>query len=158
MSDVINGVVLNRFGPLHLALGPNRLDGSISLQFLLETRLQSECFDTLINLLVFLVQTLWSIVNKVVTGTTVIRWLLCLLTLYYNFWTRIARKPIKVSKDTDSSLVSNKNFSEILLSNGWAQVRYQQAKKAKTCVTYNVTCKKSKPKTKKIFFHCRLKD
>jgi len=28
-------------------------------------------------------------------------------------------KPHKVSKDSDCSLVSNKNFSEILPSNGW---------------------------------------
>jgi len=33
---------------------------------------------------------------------------------------RNARKLIKVSKDTDSSLVSNENFSEIVLSSGWA--------------------------------------
>jgi len=33
-----------------------------------------------------------------------------------------------VSKDADSSLVSNENFSEILTSSGWAQARYQQPK------------------------------
>jgi len=38
---------------------------------------------------------------------------------------------IKVSKGADSSLVSNKNLSEILPSSGWAQVSYQQAKTAK---------------------------
>jgi len=38
---------------------------------------------------------------------------------------------IKVSKNADSSLVSNENVSEILPSNGWAQVRYQQPKMAK---------------------------
>ena len=36
--------------------GPKRLDGSISLKFLLETRLQSESFDTLDDLLGFRVQ------------------------------------------------------------------------------------------------------
>ena len=51
--------------------------------------------------------------------------------LYHNFWTKNAGKLIKVSKDTDSSLVCNKNFSEIHPSSGWAQVRYQQAKMAK---------------------------
>ena len=38
--------------------GPKPLDGSISLKFLLETRLQSESFDTLDDLLGFRVQTL----------------------------------------------------------------------------------------------------
>jgi len=42
-------------GPRH-----QLLDGSISLKFLLETRLQSESFDTLDDLLGFLVQELWS--------------------------------------------------------------------------------------------------
>jgi len=37
---------------------PKPLDGSILLKFLLETRLKSESFDTLINLLGFLVQKL----------------------------------------------------------------------------------------------------
>jgi len=41
--------------------GPGRqpLDGSILLKFLLETRLQSESFDTLDDLLGFRVQKLW---------------------------------------------------------------------------------------------------
>jgi len=39
--------------------GPKLLDGSISLMFLLETRLQSESFDTLDDLLGFRVQKLW---------------------------------------------------------------------------------------------------
>jgi len=41
--------------------GPGRqlLGGSISLKFLLETTLQSESFDTLDDLLGFLVQKLW---------------------------------------------------------------------------------------------------
>jgi len=37
---------------------PTQLDGSISLKFLLETRLQSESFDTLKDLLGFRVQRL----------------------------------------------------------------------------------------------------
>jgi len=41
-------------GPEHQPLG-----GSISLKFLLETRLQSESFDTLDDLLGFWVQKLW---------------------------------------------------------------------------------------------------
>jgi len=39
--------------------GHQPLDGSISLKFLLETRLQSQSFDILDDLLGFRVQTLW---------------------------------------------------------------------------------------------------
>ena len=47
--------------------GPRRqpLSGSISLKFLLETRLQSESFDTLDDLLGFQVQALWSKLIKI---------------------------------------------------------------------------------------------
>ena len=47
--------------------GPGRqpLDGSISLKFLLDSRLQSESFDTLDNLLGFRVQKLWSTLVKI---------------------------------------------------------------------------------------------
>ena len=38
----------------------------------------------------------------------------------HNIWTRNARKSIKGSKDSDSSLVSNENFSETLWPSGWA--------------------------------------
>ena len=40
--------------------------------------------------------------------------------LDHHFWTRNARKLIEGSKDSDSSLVSNENFSEILWASGWA--------------------------------------
>jgi len=40
-----------------------------------------------------------------------------LLILDRNFWTRNARKSIK---DSDSSQVSNENFSETLWPSGWA--------------------------------------
>ena len=45
--------------------GPKQLDCSISLKFLLETRLQSESFDTLDDLLGFQVQKLWSKIIKI---------------------------------------------------------------------------------------------
>jgi len=45
--------------------GPKLLDGSISLKFLLETRLRSESFDTLDDLLGFQVLKLWSKVIKI---------------------------------------------------------------------------------------------
>jgi len=42
-----------------------------------------------------------------------------LFILDHNFCTRNARKSIKGSKDSDSSLVSNDNFSETLWRGGW---------------------------------------
>ena len=39
--------------------------------------------------------------------------------LHHNFWTRNPSRSSKVSKDSDCSLVSSKNFSEILQPNGW---------------------------------------
>jgi len=45
--------------------------------------------------------------------------------LDHNFWSRNASKTVKGSKNVDSSPVSNENFSKILPSSGWAQVRYR---------------------------------
>ena len=42
------------------------LDGNISLKVSLETRLESESFETLINFLMFLVQKLWPKINKII--------------------------------------------------------------------------------------------
>ena len=58
VSDVISGGLFGHPGQLHLALGRQPLDGSILLKLLLETRLQSESFDTLDDLLGFRVQKL----------------------------------------------------------------------------------------------------
>jgi len=52
VSDIINGGL---FGHLHLA---QPLDSSISLKVLLDSRLQSESFDTLDDLLGFRIQKL----------------------------------------------------------------------------------------------------
>ena len=59
MSDVISGGLLLR-PPWPTSPGPGRqpLHGSTSLKFLLETRLKSESFDTLDDLLGFRVQKL----------------------------------------------------------------------------------------------------
>ena len=65
VSDVISGGLFGHLSQLHLALDANPLDGSILLKFLLETRLQSESFDTLNNLLWFRVQKLWSELVKI---------------------------------------------------------------------------------------------
>jgi len=56
MSDVVSGGLF--FPPWPTSPGPGRqpLDDSISLKFSLETRLQSESFDTLDDLLGFRVQ------------------------------------------------------------------------------------------------------
>ena len=56
VSDIISRGLLGHLGPLPPGLKP--LDGSISLKFLLETRLQSESFDTLDDLLGFRVEKL----------------------------------------------------------------------------------------------------
>ena len=58
MSDVISEVVLGSFWLMLPGPGHQPLGGSISLKFLLETRLQSESFDTLDDLLGFWVQKL----------------------------------------------------------------------------------------------------
>jgi len=42
------------------------LGQSVSLKFSLETRLESESFQPLINFLAFLVQKLWSKINKLI--------------------------------------------------------------------------------------------
>jgi len=66
--DVISGRLLGHLGPLCLALGAN--GGSISLKFLLETRLQSESFDTLDDLLGSQVQKLCFLVCLLFTAKT----------------------------------------------------------------------------------------
>ena len=43
-----------------------------------------------------------------------------LFILDHNFWPRNIRKSIKVSKDSDLSLVSNENFSKTLWPSSWA--------------------------------------
>ena len=58
-GDFVSGVGFGHFGSRRLlAPGPKPLDGSISLKFLLETRLESESFEPLIDLLVFWFQKL----------------------------------------------------------------------------------------------------
>jgi len=60
---------------------------------------------------------------------------------------------IKVSKDSDSRLVFIENLSEILLSSGWDQVRYQQPKNGQKPPTLHMTPLTKSPKT--IFFPLR---
>jgi len=64
VSDVISGGLSVHLGPHHLNLGTNRWMVVFRL-FLLETRVKSECFDTLDDLQGFCVRKLWSKVNKI---------------------------------------------------------------------------------------------
>jgi len=64
----------------------------------------------------------------------------------------------KVSKDSDCSLVSNKNFSEILPPNGWHPGPGKVGQGAQKVPTYEVTHKKNTPPKQKIFFECNLLD
>jgi len=50
--------------------------------------------------------------------------------LDHNFWTWNPSKSSKVSKDSDCSLVSNKNFSEYYPLTVWAQGQVKWAKVA----------------------------
>jgi len=43
-----------------------------------------------------------------------------LFILDHNFLTRIAKKLIQDSEDSDTSVLSNEKFSEILWPSGWA--------------------------------------
>jgi len=78
--------------------------------------------------------------------------------LDHNFWSRNARKSIKGSKDSDSSLVSNKNFNETLWPSGWALGQITEPKWPQNYFTYDVSHKKSASPNKKFFFECSLLD
>jgi len=115
VNDIISRGLLDRLGPSHGSrLKP--LDGSILLKFLLETRLQFDSFDNLDDLLGFQVRKSWS---KVIN-----------IFLDHKFWSRNGSKSIKGSKDSDSSLLSNKNFIKILWLSGWALGQVTWAKMA----------------------------
>jgi len=64
VSDIISEVVFGPFWRMLPGLGP--LGQCFSLEFSLETRLKSNCFELLIVILVFLVQKLWSKINKLI--------------------------------------------------------------------------------------------
>jgi len=56
----------------------------------------------------------------------------------------------EVSKDSDCSLVSSKNFSEILPPNGWRPGPGKVDQGGPKSTTYDVTDKKPAPQAKKI--------
>jgi len=95
------------------------LGQSILLKCSLETRLEFESFEPLINFLAFLVQKLWSKINKLIKYLISPIFLPTYITTYFS--TRNPSRSSKVSKDSDCSLVSSKNFIEILPPNGWRQ-------------------------------------
>ena len=74
-----------------------------------------------------------------------------ILFFSHKLWTQNNSKSYKVSKDLDFSLVSNKNFSEILHLAVWAWDQMKWTKKAKKNSTYDVTHKK-KSQNQKFFF------
>jgi len=74
-----------------------------------------------------------------------------LFILDHNFWDSNPRKLIKGPKDSDSSLVSNENFSEILWPSGWALGQVTWAKMTPNDFAYDVTHKKFATSTKNIF-------
>jgi len=87
------------------------LNQSITLKFPYETRLESKSFEPLMDFLAFLVQTLWSKINKEINY--LIRELsIVLFTLDHKVSMRNPSKSSKVSKDSDCSIVSNKNSAK----------------------------------------------
>jgi len=75
-----------------------------------------------------------------------------------NFQTQNHNRSSKVSKDSDCSLVSYKNFSEILPSNGLGPGPGEVGQGGLKASTYDVTHKKSTPPNQKTFFERRLED
>jgi len=82
-----------------------------------------------------------------------------LFILDRNFWNRNTRKSIKGSKDSDSSLVSNENFSETLWPSGWAlRPSSMRQNDHKTISLMTSVTNNPHPSTKKFFFECKLLD
>jgi len=82
-----------------------------------------------------------------------------LFILDRNFWTRNARKSIKGSKDSDSSLVSNENVSETLWPSGWTLGQATWAKMTlKLLHLWRHSQKTHTPQSKIFFFECNLLD
>jgi len=91
----------------------------------LETSLESNSVEPLIDFLAFLVQKLWLKNNKLI--------ILC----YFN----PSNKSSKVSKNSDFSLVSNENFSEKLPSSGYHSGPHKVGQKNWNYSTYDNTHK-----------------
>jgi len=84
--------------------------------------------------------------------------LITLLIIDHNIWTRNPSKSIKLSKDSDCSLVSNKNCSEILPSSSLGLGPDEVGQNGpKQLHLWHHSQKIWNPKPKN-FFHCRCKD
>jgi len=81
-----------------------------------------------------------------------------LFILDHNFSTRNARTSIKGSKDSDSSLVSNENFSETLWTSGWTPGRATCAKMTLKLLHLWRQSQKIRTPNQKFFFECNLLD
>jgi len=66
VTDVKSEVVLGSFWLMLPGLGRQPLGQSVLLKFSLETRLESESFEPLIDFLAFLVEKLLSKINKLI--------------------------------------------------------------------------------------------
>jgi len=78
--------------------------------------------------------------------------LIILFILDHNFWSRNVRKSIKGSKDSESSLVSNENFSEKLWPSSWALGRTKCAKMTQKLLHLWRHSQKIRTPQPKIFF------
>jgi len=81
-----------------------------------------------------------------------------LFILDHNFSTRNARKPIKGSKDSDLSLVSNENFSETLCPSGWALGQATWVKMTPKLLHLWRQSQTIRTPKQKNFFECNLLD
>ena len=151
VSSIISGRLSGHLGPLHLALGPSRW--MVVLRWSFYWKLGENwvfsyfgwpagVFGSKVMILYLINPLLIYIIN--------------LFILDHNFWTRNARKLIKGSKGSDSSLVSNENFSEILWSSGWALGQVTWAKLAKNLP--HLWRHRQRTQNQKNDFHCKLKD
>jgi len=79
--------------------------------------------------------------------------------LHHNFWTRNPSRSSKVWKDSDYSLVSSKNFSEILPPNGWRPGPGKVGQRGLEVLRlWRHSQKNLHSPNKKFFFECRLED
>jgi len=113
----------------------------------METRIESESFETLIDFVAFLVQKLWSTINKQSNYLNM---------RDHNFWTRNPSMSSKVSR-LRFSLIFNKNLSETLPSSGLSLGQMKWAKTPKATPFMTSLTKNPKPTTK-VFFHSSCKD
>ena len=125
------------------------LGQSVSLKFSLETRLESESFEPWFDLLAFLVQKLWSKINKLINY---------LISQIFLLEPETPASHPKYQKTQDCYLVSSKNFTEILPPNGWCPGPEKVGQSGpKVLHLWHHSQKAASPRQKS-FFECRLED